>query len=705
MRRRLLTSVVLSAALVVLLCATAAAEKVTLYRDVWGVPHIFADSEPAAAYAYGYAQAQDRLVQIFRNYKQAEGSLAEVDGPDAVMGDFIARMMGHAEVCRAQYAQASPEFRAYVEAYQDGIRQYMKEHPEQVPAWAPTLEPWMATAVLRSIIFNWPIGEMLDELGQAGVGLPRLYSNEWAVSAKRSAEGCPILFIDPHISWDGMFRFHEARIHGGKDLNVSGFCPVGTPFVGLGHNDYVGWACTTGGPDTSDVFVETVDPDHPNRYRVDGEWRDFQVKHITFRVKTEQGMETVTKDIPVSRHGPVINIADGKAYALATPYIDQAGQLEMIARLNRAKSTDEVKQIAASNQWMAQNFMFAGRDGHIRYVRVGRVPIRPEGVDPGKPIPGDTSANDWRGIHPQSDLVQIDDPADGYMQNCNVTPTIMSKTQPVDPARFKPYLFNADTGRPWHSRGTRAVNLLDADADLTVEEALAIVNDTYVLGWEHVQPILAQAAKENQAGVESSAAPEAVKTLLEWDGRMQPDSVGAGLFYAWWQALPKACPEIDRGALLRGDAKPADAAQRCKLLTALEPAARGLHGTYGTWRVAWGEMNRVARGDRSAPLGGCATDGITTLRAVGGNWDADKMRIICEDGQSCTTLVFFKPKGAVSYSVTPWGESDDPKSPHYFDQAERLFSKQLLKPTWFQKASLLGNGGRNIESKTVLEYK
>jgi len=687
--------------LVAMAACVARAEKITIYRDVWGVPHIYADSELGAAYGYGYAQAQDRLEQIFRNYRQADGTLAEVDGPSALMGDFISRLVGHAEVSRAQYGQMPAKARAYIEAYQAGIKQYMKEHPEEVPAWAPELHPAQVTAVLRSIIFNWPLGEAMGKLRDANVPLPQLSSNEWSISPRRTADKCAILFIDPHISWSGMFRFHEARLHA-PGLDASGFCPVGTPFIGLGHNNYIGWACTTGGPDTTDIFVETVDPANPMRYKVDDGWREFQVKEIAIKIKTGSSTNTMKHKLLISRHGPVIARKGNLAYAIGCPYIDQTGQPEMIYRLNRAKSTDEVKEICASNQWMAQNFMYAGTDGHIRYIRVGRVPIRPKGVDPSQPIAGDKTANDWLGIHPQSDLVQIDDPADGYMQNCNVTPTIMCKDQPVDPSKYLPYIFNASTGRPWENRGTRAVELLDANSNVTLDAALRIVTDTHVLGWEKVQPVLAAAAKESSADIARLGGEEIIDTLLKWDGNMETDSVGATLFFLWWSALPQACPGIDRTGLLQG-VVPTTAEQRRLLLQALRAPLENLAAKRDTWQVPWGQVNRVGREAKTFPLAGCATNDLVTLRAVGGDFDSTTDTIVCGSGQSCTTLVLFKPGRVESYSVTPWGESDHPSSPHYLDQAEKLVSHKQLKPTWFQRDALLADK-RNIEATTTLEW-
>jgi acyl-homoserine lactone acylase PvdQ len=68
-------------------------------------------------------------------------------------------------------------------------------------------------------------------------------------------------------------------------------------------------------------------------------------------------------------------------------------------------------------------------------------------------------------------------------------------------------------------------------------------------------------------------------------------------------------------------------------------------------------------------------------------------------GQNWVQIVQFKPGGVQSWSVTPYGQSDDPTSPHYTDQAEHLFSPGKMKPTWFRKGDLEGH----VESTKVLE--
>jgi penicillin amidase len=97
--------------------AAAAADEATIYRDEYGIPHVFASTLESAAYAVGYAQAEDRLEELLKNYRRANGTMAEVFGPDSYRSDLIQRMWRHSEVSREKYNQVSPKMRASIEAY------------------------------------------------------------------------------------------------------------------------------------------------------------------------------------------------------------------------------------------------------------------------------------------------------------------------------------------------------------------------------------------------------------------------------------------------------------------------------------------------------------------------------------------------------------------------------------------------------------
>ena len=185
--------------------------------------------------------------------------------------------MRHAEISQARFAEISPKMRAVIESYQNGIKQFMKEHPEQVPAWAQEIHPWDVVALGRYIIWNWPMGEAAGDLHGPGVEfgpLPYRGSNEMLIGPGRTAMKAPIAIIDPHVGWYDAMRFYEVRIYT-PEYNASGVSILGVPLPTLGHSRYCSVAMTTGGPDTSDIFEEEINPANPSQYRYDGDWRDF----------------------------------------------------------------------------------------------------------------------------------------------------------------------------------------------------------------------------------------------------------------------------------------------------------------------------------------------------------------------------------------------------------------------------------------------
>jgi acyl-homoserine lactone acylase PvdQ len=676
----------------------AAAEEVRLCRDTWGVPHVSAQTEAGAAFGIGYAQAEDRLEQVLRNYREAEGTQAEAFGEEYVEQDYLRRLEQHRKVCRGKYDQLPAEVRRMLEAFQAGVKQYMADHPERVPKWAPELHPSQCVAVARYVIFRWPMSTALGELGRRKEVNFDFSSNQWAVRPERTATGAAMLCIDPHIGWNGVFRFYEMRLHGGR-LHISGFGPVGTPLIGVGHNSHLGWAFTTGGPDTTDIYAEQINPKNPRQYRYDGQWRDMRTENEEIRVgQTDGSVRTVVREIEYTHHGPIALREGNIAYAVACPYFDQMDLPTQLYRMCLAANLEEFNAALGMCQMMEQNCMYADDQGNIQYVRTGRVPIRPKGYDWERPVPGNTSKTEWLGLHKQADLVHLLNPPSGYMQNCNIGPDTMTRNGPIRLSDYPAYIYGVGPGQT-NSRGRRAVELLDANDHLTTEAAVAIINDTHADAAEAWQQAIARAAEANRDESRVKALAPALEILAKWNGRMDKESAGASLYRAFHEQMRRRGTKarIGREDLVAGKI---DGTQQRVFLEAFGAAAEYLRTEYGRLEVPWGEIQRVARGDKDFPCSGGDSGSGMTLRAVGGRLVGKK--IAGQNGQSCTQLVVFKKTGAVSWSVTPWGQSDDAKSPHYSDQAEKLFSNSLLKPTWFNEADLQAG---HVESKTVLTYK
>ena len=658
------------------------AQKVEILRDEYGVPHIFAATPAAAAFGSGYAQAEDRLEELLRNYRKAEGTMAEAFGPEWVTHDYRQRLWRHRQVAEQHYKDLDPRLRAICEAFQAGVKKFMQEHPEQVPAWAPKLEPWQIVALGRYIIWGWPEGEAAGDLKRGGIEPdPVAYhgSNEMLLAPSRTSLHVPFAVVDPHLSWYGEFRFYEMRIYGGE-LSFSGAAILGLPFPSLGHNRYLSVAMTTGGPDTSDVYEEEV---KDGKYRFRDEWRPLEIR--TERIGVKTGNEIKYQDVKIesTAHGPIVAHKNGKAYSVAIPYANEYRLLDSSWHIATAHNLAEARKALADLQFMAQNIMIGTVDGDIYYVRNGRVPVRPAGCDTSRPMSGAAGDCEWQGIHPFDDLVQITNPPQGYMQNCNVSPFAMMKDSPLVPEKWSahPYLYN-DGRRAPHQRAAMMVDLLDAAHDITPEQMIGIAFNSQVWHADLWQQRILKAAPE------SSLA----RLLANWDRRTDAGSRAALAYYFFKLALGKdTARALDPPAGLTDDAIRAALAKAEQRLT-MDFAPDAVFGT----------LFRVGRqgGSRTWPVGGgtLSEAAMATPRAI--SFDPKGKEMVGHSGQTSTQIVLLT-KPPQSWMVIPLGESDHPDSGHFDDQAERLFSRSQAKPTWFANRKELE---KHVAKREALSY-
>jgi acyl-homoserine lactone acylase PvdQ len=677
---------------------TAAAGPVTLRRDTWGVPHIEAVSPADAAFAIGYAQAEDRLEDIYKNIRMAVGTMAEAFGPNYVQQDYIMRLVKNAERCEAYWRTAPAHLKELGDGFIRGVEAYLKEHPERKPAFATELHGWQCAAIGRTMILNWPLETLMNELARKAQAVP-FGSNSFAVSPLRSAAGCAIVMTDPHLTWEGMAVFHEARVHAGA-YDQCGFWLVGSPLPALGHSGYVAWACTTGGPDTSDVYMVKLNPKNPLQYQYNGEWRNFEQEMITIAVK---GQPPQQKPALYSIYGPVMaepDLAKGIAYCGASPYLEADKLFEQTYRMSTARSCAEFYEALSMLQMMEENITFADTQGNIQYVRNGCVPIRPEGYNWSVPVPGGTDATRWLGFHDLRDLVQVKNPPQGYFQNCNISPEKMMKDSPMTPDKYKGYIYNV-TWDYLTPRGARLMELLDADTLVTKDEAMNYTLDVYDLLAKPWQKALKDALDaDGRARLSQPEFAQAVNVVAAWDGQFTRDSVAAPIIRFWRLKCEKVLSAADIAA-----GKPLNRADQPKLLDMLAEALSEMKAKYGRLGVTWGEINLIGRGGKyfacpGAEFGsGGQMDRTETVMDVDGREDpAQPGKYIGHGGSSTLLLSFLHPAGIESYSLVNWGESGDPGSPHYVDQAEKLYADRKFKPTWFRKEELKGH----VESQKAL---
>lgn len=683
---------------VVVACSVFAfAEEVTVYRDSWGVPHIYADTEVGAGYALGWCMAEDRLEDIHLNARTAVGGMAEFFGPDHVMTDYAMLMVENAKRCEEYWPGAPEHIRAYTEAYVAGVNAFAEKNPDRVPEYAVDLQPWHVAAIGRAMVLRWPLGTLMDDLGQKPEKSP-YRSNSFAIAPKRSAEDCAILLTDPHMEWENLAIMYEARVHGG-DLHMNGFFICGSPVVGLGHNNDVGWAMTTGGADTSDVYMLKLNPEVVTQYEYEGEWKYMTPRLLQIKVKGEKTPRVMPA--MMTMYGPLLEEPDAEnhiAYAGRTPYLEDMGMFEQMYAMAKAKGADEFYEALKMNHLMEQNIMYADTKGNIGYVRVGRCPIRPEGFDFTKPVPGETKAADWLGTHDLDDHVRILNPRHGYMQNCNVSPENMMQHSPFKAEDYPAELWNVS----WdfnNLRGKRMTDLLAENRKVTKEDAMAITMDIFDIKAPVWQFALNEAVQA--LGGEYMPDPDFAYTVFDimgWNGEFQQDLTAPTIYRAW---RLKIGDEVDLTKVMQQETL--DEAQQKILMEGLKASIEELKALYGTREKPWGETHVVGRNGQFFPTDGTefgSKQNMTeTVRDVVSQEDpAGSGRYVAHSGTLAAMLMFMHEDGIESYTCTPWGASSVPDSIHFMDQGRELYSKRKMKPTWHKREDLM----ENISTETTI---
>jgi penicillin amidase len=378
-----------------------------------------------------------------------------------------------------------------------------------------------------------------DGIGSHGVG-----SNNWVVSGARTQSGKPILANDPHLGFGMpsvwiMNGLHCGEINAACPWDVAGVAFPGAPGVVLGHNATIAWGATNVGPDTQDLFLESVDKADPSHYLFEGRSVAFDVRHETIKVAGDADVEL---DVRSTSHGVVLSdvdtrLRDGPVLALrwtTTAETDLA--LESFLEIDRASSFDEFKAAFDSYGSPSQNFVYADVDGHIGYVLPGLFPVR-AGVDNGDRVrDGASGANEWTGYVPSDRLPWQLDPDAGQIVTAN--------NAAVD-ADYP--FFIGDEWDPGY-RAARITQLLaKIPGKVSVDDMQSIEADTQVLRADAMVPALLSL---NPAP--SSADGQAlVDRIRGWDHQCDVDSYGCAAYMAVEVALQRAIFDDELGPLAR----------------------------------------------------------------------------------------------------------------------------------------------------------
>jgi penicillin amidase len=700
--RRSLLSLLLFVAAPVLLRAAdldEIAKSITIYRDDYGVPHVYAPTDAACAFGYMYAQAEDNFWQIEDSYIRSLGRASEVYGDKTLADDELVRALEIPRLAMAEYAQLPAATKALMQGATDGLNYFLANNPQVKPRLLTHFEPWYGLAFNRYALYFQFIyrrsGLRTEEIKtvtepdakartvhEERTVLADDYktaetqgSNMWAIAPGKSTDGHALLFINPHQPFFGTGQWYEGHVHSDEGWDMSGASFFGSALPTIGHNEFLGWSHTVNAPDIVDVWEEAFDkPDDPLAYRYDGVYRQATEWSDSVKIKTDAGVIERMFTFRKTLHGPIVAKRDGKWLSVKMARFEEGGQLDEWYNMTRARNLDEFKKAMSVTSVPMFNAVYADREGNIFYVYNGAVPRRSPKYDWSKPVDGSTSETEWHGYHAFSELPQVTNPKSGFVQNCNSTPFLTTIFENPDPSQFPKYMVGeGDTARARISR-----RILWNKDKFTFDELARAGFNTYVIQAETELSDLAKAWEK----APSPKAAEAYAELENWDHVSRTTSVPMTLFMLWH--------EKQYGTAVIHAEKKQDPVQ------SLEQVIDDLNGTFGTWRVAWGEVNRLERRQsggeepfrddlKSLPVAGAPGD-VGIVFNFYARPEKDQKRRYGVAGHSFISVVDFGPE-VRARSILVFGENSDPRSPHYFDQSE-LYARQEFKPAYFTLAEI-----------------
>ena len=683
--------------------------RIEITRDDWGIAHVHGHTDADAVFGMIYAQAEDDFNRVESNYLTALGRTAEAEGSQALSADLRQRLFIDPGQLRSDYAHSPAWLVALMNAWADGLNYFLATHAQVHPRALHHFEPWMALAFTEGSIggdverVNLPALAAfyhVDSQPSAATtaGIPwsrdRAGSNGIAIAPANTRDGHALLLINPHTTF--FFR-SELNMSSDEGLEAYGAVTWGQFFIYQGFNPHIGWMHTSTGVDNVDQFAETI-VKRGNRfyYRYGRELRPVKVKAIELRYRVDGGSLAVRSfRTYATHHGPIIRQEGAKwiSVALMNKPIPALEQSFLRTKASDFASYQQVARLQANS---SNNTVFADSKGEIAMLLPQFMPRRDDSFDYTRPVDGSNPATDWKGLHALESLPSIVNPPGGWVFNSNDGP--YTNAGPDSPRRedFPRYMDTAGE----NPRGVHATQLLSARKDFTLESLESAAFDSFLPYFARVLPPVVQAydALPPEHPLHAQLHDQ-IELLRHWDYRWSDHSLATSLAVIWGDSLWDAFVRPEHQDESHGawdDMAKSDPMQKLQKLAA---ASELLTREFGNWRVPWGEINRFQRvtddivshfsdAEPSIPVPFTSAR-WGSLASFGAKSYPGTRRYYGTDGNSFVAVVEFGLK-VRALAVTAGGESGDPRSAHFNDQAIR-YAGGLLRRVYFYPEDLVGH--------------
>ncbi|MEB3122339.1 MAG: acylase [Snowella sp.] len=660
---------------------TVGATKTEILWDTWGVPHIEAKDNQALFRAFGWAQTHSHGNLILKLYGQARGRAAEYWGINELSTDQFMQTMGIPQRAVSWYQEQSPEMKKYLEAFAEGINQYVEQHPQEIDQSLKVVLPVTGVDVLAHVqrVLYFQFLTNSQQVESLKLTRPNAGSNAWAIAPKKSASGKAMLLANPHLPWADSFLFYEAQLRA-PGLDLYGAALVGMPMLAIAFNDQLGWTLTVNDPHNVNLYELTL---QDQGYLWDGNVKEFETETHRLKIKQASGdYQELEWDVKRSVHGVVVSQQSDHAYVLRVAGLDRPQVIEQFWEMGKATNLSSFEKAWQKLQIPMFNVLYADKQGEIFYLYNAIAPKRQKDWSFWREIiAGNTAKTLWTDYLPYQELPKLRNPVTGWLQNTNDPPWTSTFPPQLKPQNYAKNLAGFSLAdAPDIFRTQRSIKLLQGKKKISFED---MIKDKFSSRFEMADRILEfliPTAKllANPLGL------EAVKVLKKWDHQANPDSRGAILFSLWASTLGQN--RIFSRPWQTDDPlnTPTGLADINTALAVLEGVAAQMKYLYGSLDVAWGDVVKMKTGKYQFPANG-GPGALGSFRVL----DLQSL----PNGQSqaifgdsfIAAIAFSDPIQAKVLTV--YGNASQPHSPHVGDQLP-LYAKNQLRTPWRSRQAI-----------------
>ncbi len=653
--------------------------RITIARDSFGVPHIFAPTDPEVAYGLAWAHAEDDFANIQLLVLTGKAELGTVLGKAGARVDYVVQLLRCREIVDEQWSTLSPDFVALVRGYVEGLNAYAKAHPREVKHKKafPFNEKEYLTSVVFSLSVFCGVDKLLPQILDGRVatipGFQTEGSNAFAIHPSRSKSGEAFLVINAHQPLEGPAAFYEAQVQSEQGWNMLGGLFPGGCLIFHGTNENLGWAHTVNNQDKIDLFELQMNPQNSNQYKFDDQWLDLEIRKVKLKVK---GIPvSINKKLYWSRYGATLKTKRG-VFSIRLPANMDCRAMEEWYRMNKARNFTEFYRALSMTSLPMFNITYADRYDTIFYISNGKMPLRnpnPKYNWRGT-VPGNVSATLWTRFKPITELPQYINPHSGYLFNTNHSPFLATDSADnLDKNKFDPN----DGYELFPNNRSQRVNELIPGNDLISFDQLKRIK----FDLQYPQQLQFPYDIDSMFLLDENEYPslkDIISKFHQWNRKADVDSKGAAIFLLAYSYLaPKLIGSPPRKIT------------KAEAVETYQYVQDYMIKYFGNTDQKLGDIQELVRGDEVRSAGGLPDVLAAEYTAPYKNG----MRQIVQ-GDAYICFVRYPKTGLpIIESINAFGASNHPDSPHYKDQMP-LFLQQKTKHMTLNKNEVLKNAER-----------